>query len=71
MYSSDLKREDVDCRKCHCGAEADGLHRIIEQQANEIVELQNKIRVLEHDLASAESELQRKALSLNTHTAKW
>ena len=28
-------------------AEADGLHRIIEQQANGIVELQNKIRVLE------------------------
>ena len=27
--------------------EADGLHRIIEQQANEIVELGNKIRVLE------------------------
>ena len=26
---------------------ADGLRRIIEQQANEIVELQNKIRVLE------------------------
>ena len=28
-------------------AEADGLRRIIEQQANEIVELENKIRVLE------------------------
>ena len=28
-------------------AEADGLHQIIEQQANEIVELENKIRVLE------------------------
>ena len=27
--------------------EADGLRRMIEQQANEIVELQNKIRVLE------------------------
>ena len=30
--------------------EADALRRIIEQQANEIVELQNKIRVLEQDL---------------------
>ena len=28
-------------------AEADGLPRIIEQQANEIVELENKISVLE------------------------
>ena len=28
-------------------AEADGLRRIIEQQANEIVELENKVRVLE------------------------
>ena len=28
-------------------AEADGLCRIIAQQANEIVELENKIRVLE------------------------
>ena len=28
-------------------AEADGLRRITEQQANEIVELENKIRVLE------------------------
>ena len=28
-------------------AEADGLRQIIEQQAHEIVELENKIRVLE------------------------
>ena len=65
MYSSDLKieDEDVSCQKCHRGAEADGLHPIIEQQANEIVELQNKIRVLEQDLASAESGLQGKAFS--------
>ena len=28
-------------------AEADGLRRIIEQQANEIVELENKVRALE------------------------
>ena len=42
--------------------------RIIEQQANEIVELQNKIRVLEQDLVSAESELQGKAFSLDTCT---
>ena len=70
MYSSDLKSEDVDCRKCHCGPEADGLHQIIKQQANEIVKLQNKIRVLEQDLASAESKLQGKAFSLNTRTAK-
>ena len=28
-------------------AEDDGLRRIIKQQANEIVELENKIRVLE------------------------
>ena len=28
-------------------AEADGLRQIIKQQANEIVELENKIRVLE------------------------
>ncbi len=27
--------------------EADGLHQIIEQQANEIVKLENKVRVLE------------------------
>ena len=47
-------------------AEADGLLRIIEQQENEIVELQNKIRVLEEDLASGKSELQGKAFSLNT-----
>ena len=58
MYSSDLKIEDVSCQKCQCSTEADGLHPIIEQQANEIVELQNKIRVLEQDLASAESGLQ-------------
>ena len=70
MYSSDLKSEDVDCQKCHCGTEADGLRRIIEQQANERVELQNKIRVLKQDLASVESELQGKAFSLNTLTAK-
>ena len=63
MYSSDLKIKDVDCQKCHQGAEADGLRLIIEQQANEIVELQNKIRVLEQDLVSAESGLQEKAFS--------
>ena len=40
--------------------------QIIEQQANEIVELQNKIIGLEQDLASAKSELQGKAFSLNT-----
>ena len=46
-------------------AEADGLCRIIEQQANEIVELH---RVLEQDLASAKSELQGKARhSQSTH----
>ena len=49
-------------------AEADGLCRIIEQQANEIVELQNKIKVLEQDLASAKSELQGKERhSQSTH----
>ena len=48
--------------------DADGLCRIIEQQANEIVELQNKVRVLEQDLASVKSALQGKARhSRSTH----
>ena len=46
--------------------EADALCRIIEQQANEIVELQNKIRVFEQDLAYAKFELQGKAFLINT-----
>ena len=65
------KSKDDNCQKYHQGAEADGLGRIIEQRATEIVELQNKIRVLEQDLASTESELQQgKAFSLNSRTAK-
>ena len=48
----------------------DGLCRIIEQQANEIVKLQNKIRVLKQELAFAKSELQGKeSHSHDQHTA--
>ena len=47
-------------------AEVDSLRRIIIQQANKIVALQNKIRVREQDFASAKTELQEKAFSLNT-----
>ena len=52
-------------------AEPDGLCRIIEQQANEIVKLQNNIRVLEQDLVSAKSECckERQGI-LDRHTSK-
>ena len=49
-------------------AEDDGLYRVIEQLPNEVVELQNKIRVLDQDFASANSELQGKERhSRSTH----
>ena len=49
-------------------AEDDGLYREIEQLPNEVVEFQNKIRVLDQDFASAKSELQGKERhSRSTH----
>ena len=48
--------------------EADALRWIIEQQANEIVELQNKIRVLEQDLHMQSPSCKEGILT--QHTAK-
>ena len=48
MYSSDIKIKKLKfIVENVTETEADGLRRIIENQANEIVKLQNNIRVLE------------------------